>query len=387
MYDANIQIKGTNHIFLAIAILFAACLLLLPQGALSEEDYPANADTFIHSLTRATDDPDSVFYQAQCTGSFLMCNNWLYGIIGKDASFFVTFLLSDNQPDAIILLARIYIKCDFIEYTEPDAYVDVCYDPLKEIATPLLYEIDNISNFSSNQQQPYGFPIQVEYYRPFSYLGYTLFFYDPQMFTQPRIDGFGNNIQPIIYLCPEQPIGSLRETMGLLISDIDEETIASCYVGSLADLTKDTYKRWNLSEEEFKTLSDSTKKIYRFTDGDYIFEFTSDRYSQVTENIIVRSKELKDADLFHGYLEQFLRISGIQKCKHFIEYLTLISGEQFSWDNYLSRPFCIRSGLIRVNLPSFYIDGWKIVFQYGTNRLPEMTISLTEKVTMYSFIN
>ena len=105
--------RKKNHKY-SILVLTLFCFLTVTMLSYSEPAYSeeecVRADEFIQLLNDAAFNPYSHFYQAIHTGHFMMHNSWLYGIIDKDNHYTLTFLLSDNQDDAVILSGRLMLK-------------------------------------------------------------------------------------------------------------------------------------------------------------------------------------------------------------------------------------------------------------------------------------
>ena len=360
-----------NHKF-SILVLTVFCFLTITilgrsESAYSEDAECVRADAFIQALSDATSNPDSYFYQAIHTGHFMMHNNWLYGIIDKNNNYTLTFLLSDNQDDAVILSGRLMLKRS--QKGDPKT----TYDQISEELINLRTEITTLANEASHNNRPWGFPLPVNEYCSLNYYVQDLIFYDHDYLpnNERRTDSYGNNIQTAVYIHPGSTMGELLTTVQKLLPEIDEATIDSYYVGSDIDPYREYYE---ISDEQFKTLSSFARKVYRISTENAIVDIICDKDSQYVESMSIKVTWLADKEMFHTCMELFFKIVSKVGQEQMIDYLATLHGETFAWENYLSKKMAFKTGHISVPVPSFYLYGWEIRFDYDIQGLPVMKI-------------
>ncbi len=142
-----------------------------------------SAKDFFELINHKIENPESVFYQAICTGYFICGNDSLYGIIGNNCEYYITFLVSNIDEEPIVLSGEALFKRE----TNVDSAIS--YDSVKKNAEDVSREIYYYSNEVTRGESAYGYPLCIEQYCSSKYMRYSYVFFDPQQHKHSRVDG------------------------------------------------------------------------------------------------------------------------------------------------------------------------------------------------------
>ena len=356
-------------------ILVLSCtlmMLILFNSAKSEEISPllgSSAEKFIELIEIETANPQSLLYGASSTNIFMMDNNWYWGIIGPDDSYYFTFLLSGNEKDAIILSGKALIR--------RDSCIDnsLSFELVHTKAWDLGTEIYRAANEAATQKYGYGFPVDIVQYCSLNYLTCKYFFFDPQQYKSPRIDSIGNDIQGFIYTFRQETMGELESNIGILFPSIKQEQIQIIDSDSIVVPNTDT-----LIVKKLPRSNKITDATYSIAENTYLIDYNNqisiqivcDSIDEEVKRIEVYSSLMGERDLFRDYMDIFYKISKIPKNDVITNLLSFFYGEEFVWENMMSHTRTYNR--LQIESPTFYIDGWAVRFSYDLSGIPCMRI-------------
>lgn len=355
--------KYVSYLFFLIYLL----IVLFPCTDVRSEDAGylkgSSAQQIIDLMTLEMDNSQSIFYKALDTEVIMVDNNWYYGIIDSERNYYISFLLSDNDKDAIILSGKVLIKRD----STLDATSS--YDLAEKTAKEIEDVIDTITRKAANDKSIYGFPECIEQYCSANFLFQTYIFFDPQQYEKPRIDSYGNNIQPIIYVFRPEAFEEIDSLFSRFISSTDQIQ---------SKLTQIECK----NEDDTIESTHMIEKSYVIDYNDHISVHIPYDDNKKYKKIIVQSTLMDDQELFNEYMDLFYKISDLPKNEVLCNYLSMLHGEQFAWEKmvYHTRSFNILYRektyyRLHVAAPSLFMNGWAIDFSYDMKGIPQMTIS------------